>query len=154
MPPIEQIHPMLVHFPIVFVITLAALDVVLLARGREMAGRGGLADISAAVAVLAGLTAIAAYVFGDVALDVASSHGVPEARTELHETLGSISAAVLAIWALVRGWLWWRDRPAGGGVRGGIAVVELAMVALVLATAYAGGQLVFDYGVNVGRIAG
>ncbi|MEZ5774141.1 MAG: hypothetical protein R3D33_05390 [Hyphomicrobiaceae bacterium] len=143
---------MLVHFPIVFVITLAALDVVLLARGRGWPAAAALPTSRQRLRCWPGSRRSRPMCS---AMSPSTSPAPRRAEaTELHETLGSIGAAVLAIWALVRGWLWWRDRPAGGGVRGGIAVVELAMVALVLATAYAGGQLVFDYGVNVGRIAG
>ncbi|MEJ2168323.1 MAG: hypothetical protein P8X90_22630 [Desulfobacterales bacterium] len=39
---IALIHPMLVHFPIVFLITAVALDIIVLAAKKDLAGRNGL----------------------------------------------------------------------------------------------------------------
>ena len=87
--PIEQFHPIVVHFPIVFFLSLVALDAVALLRKTPIDGRGGVANLSVGLAVLAGLAAVAAFTFGDAALDVALASGVAESRLETHQFLGT-----------------------------------------------------------------
>jgi uncharacterized membrane protein len=152
--PVAHIHPIVVHFPIVFMLCLAAFDVVALARGATLSGRSCAANISAVLAALAGLSAIAAFVFGDLAFDAAIASGFTEAQLEGHEGLGTWTAILVALWAVVRVVLWWRGKRIGRGTATGIAVVEIAGAAMVVATAYFGGQLVYDLGVNVARAAG
>ena len=53
--PIEQFHPLAVHFPIVLALSLAAFDIIALARGLEISGRGAVANVSAGLAALADL---------------------------------------------------------------------------------------------------
>ncbi len=147
--PIEQLHPIVVHFPIVFFLTLAALDIFALIRNAALDGRGAIANLSAGLAVLAGLAAVVAYSLGDEALEVAVASGVPEASLETHELLGTTSAIMLAVWGLARAYIWWRQLPLGKARAGGIVLVELAISLLVILTAYYGGQLVYELGVNV-----
>jgi len=154
MPPIEQIHPLAVHFPIVFFLTLACFDLVALARGVAIGGRGAAANVSVGLAVLAGLAAIAAYAFGDVALDIAKAAGAPAAPLELHEDLGTSTAALLVAWAVLRSSAWWRRTPLSG-LRGTVVVVlEILGSLLVVTTAYFGGRLVYEFGVGVAHAAG
>jgi len=152
--PIEQFHPLIVHFPIVFLLSLAALDSFALFRNIPLDGRAGFANLSAGLAALAGLAAGIASIFGDAALDVAVAKGVAESRLETHETLGTITALALVLWGLVRAFIWWRRLPIGKGRAWGVVVVELAFSALIITTAYYGGQLVYDFGVNVAPAAG
>ncbi len=147
--PIEQFHPIAVHFPIVFFLSLVVLDAFALARKMPIDGRGGIANLSAGLAVLAGLAAAAAYSAGDAALEVAVASGVAESRLETHETLGTVTAIVLALWGVARGYAWWRQMPISNGRVWGVVLVELAVSLLIIATAFYGGQLVFDFGVNV-----
>lgn len=140
---------MVVHFPIVFALSLAAFDGYLVSRGTEIGGRGSLQGVSTAVALAAGLSALAAFAFGDMAMDIAMEGGVPESRIEMHETLGSIAAIALAVWAAFRCLLWWRDQAAQGAIKAGLIAGEIAICALIIATAYAGGDLVYQSGVNV-----
>lgn len=152
--PIEQFHPIVVHFPIVFFLSLVALDSFALFREIPIGGRGGVANLSAGLAVLAGLAAGAAYTFGDAAVDVALASGVAEARLETHQLLGTITAIVLALWGLVRAFIWWRRHPIGNGRAWGVVLAELTFSVLIITTAYYGGQLVYDFGVNVAQQAG
>lgn len=147
--PVQHIHPMLVHFPIVFFLTLTAFDLIAVLRGRDVGGRSRTGTISTSLAVLAGLSAVAAFIFGGIALDVAEQGGFHSDVAEIHESLGGITAIAFAIWALVRGFAWWRDlRPAGAAAIA-VPVIEIAGAVLLMITAYYGGQLVFGLGVNV-----
>ena len=64
-------------------------------------------------------------------------------------------AVVGLIWflALIRLFVWWRDKRLAGGIGWGFAALEVAGCALVVATAYYGGQLVYTLGVNVAHAA-
>lgn len=152
--PIEQFHPLVVHFPIVFFLSLAALDTFALFRNTPIGGRGGVANLSAGLAVLAGLAAVAAYSFGDAALDVAEASGIIEGRLGTHELLGTTTAIALAVWGLARAFIWWRQLPVSKGRAWGMVFMELAFSILIITTAYYGGQLVYEFGVNVASSVG
>jgi len=152
--PIADLHPIAVHFPIVFFLTLAAFDTVMLVRGGAISGRTCTARISMGLAALAGLTALVTYAVGDLAYDAAIASGIPEARLETHEGLGTATALALVVWALLRGYFWWRGSPIEGRVKTAAVAIELAGVLLIIVTAYFGGQLVYDLGVNVAHAAG
>ncbi|GAB2175764.1 DUF2231 domain-containing protein [Dongia sp. agr-C8] len=151
---IQHIHPILVHFPIVFFITLAVVDLVAAARGRIITGRGGLANLSLGLALAAGAFAIGSYFMGDAALEFAESGGFHSDIAEMHEALGEATAVAFAIWAVIRLGLWWRDLRLTGAGALLVSLVEVAGAALVTTTAYYGGQLVYDLGVNVAHAAG
>jgi uncharacterized membrane protein len=140
---------MLVHFPIVFFLSLAILDAIATLRGVPVTGRGGIGNVSTGLAVLAGLFAIATYIFGDMALEFAEAGGFHNDVAEIHEHLGMATAAALAVWAIIRVVAWWRNANLRGGGAALLTLVELAGAATVLATAYYGGQLVYNLGVNV-----
>jgi uncharacterized membrane protein len=146
---IAHIHPMLVHFPIVFFLTLAVLDTIATLRGIPVTGRGAIGNVSTGLAMLAGLFAIVTYVFGDIALEAAEAGGFHNDIAEIHEGLGEATAAAFAIWAVVRAVAWWRNAKLSGGGALALSLVELAGAAVVLTTAYYGGQLVYNLGVNV-----
>jgi len=151
---VQHIHPILVHFPIVFFLTLAVIDVVATARGKVMTGRGALGNVSLGLAVLAGGFAVAAYVFGGIALDFAEAGGFHSDVAETHEGLGEFTAIAFAVWAVIRIGMWWRDLRLVGAGSIVVSLIEVAGAALVITTAYYGGQLVYDLGVNVAHIAG
>jgi len=150
--PVQHIHPMLVHFPIVFFLSLAAFDVVAAWRGASLGGRSRAGTISFVLALLAGLSGLATFVFGGLAMEVAEAHGLHSAIAEIHEGLGGLTAAAFAAWALVRGFLWWRNVRLPGLARTALPLIEVAGAVLVTVTAWYGGQLVYDLGVNVGHV--
>lgn len=149
---IEYIHPMVVHFPIVLAILVTLADAVALARGTAITGRGGYASFSAGLAVLAGATAALAAVFGDAAAEIAEGRGLAQAAyeaLETHEGLGFATAAMIGAWALIRAFLWWRGIELRGSRLFGFYALGTVAAILVVVTAYFGGHLVYDAGVNV-----
>ncbi|MEO8669326.1 MAG: DUF2231 domain-containing protein [Bauldia sp.] len=152
--PTEHIHPMLVHFPIVFFLCLTAIDLVALIRGKSVTGRTALGNLSSGLAVVAGISAIVTWFFGGLALDLAEAGGFRSDVAETHEGLGTATAAVFVLWAIVRAILWWRNTRGGRAMLSGVAVVEILGVFLVSLTAYFGGELVYGLGVNVSRAVG
>lgn len=99
--------------------------------------------------MLSGLSAIVAYVFGDLAYDAAISSGVAAVNLETHEALGTWTAAFIVIWALLRGYFWWRGSPMARGSKAVAVGIEVTGALLIVTTAYFGGQLVYELGVNV-----
>ncbi|TGS90716.1 hypothetical protein EN856_38860, partial [Mesorhizobium sp. M8A.F.Ca.ET.213.01.1.1] len=74
------------------------------------------------------------------------------AIAETHESPGGITAFALLTWGVVRFALWVRNRELGS-LAIAVPVIEVAGAALVTVTAYYGGLLVYDLGVNVARAA-
>jgi uncharacterized membrane protein len=114
-------------------------------------GRGGIGNVSTGLALLAGLFAIVTYIFGDMALEFAEAGGFHSDVAEIHESLGEATAAAFAIWAIVRIVAWWRNAKLRGCSAILLSLVELSGAGVVMATAYFGGQLVYDLGVNVAQ---
>ena len=140
---------MLVHFPIVLFLLGAGLQLLVLGRGGDLAAHQCLANTAIAIVALAALSAIVAAIFGDMALDHARQLGFPQAPLERHEDFGYSTMWFFIAYAALYVLAWWRRFSLAGG-RGWVwFVVALAGVVLVLATAYFGGELVYDVGVNV-----
>jgi len=55
---------------------------------------------------------------------------------------------------LLRAFVWYRNLAISKTMTSVIVVVELALAILIVVTAFYGGQLVYEYGVNVSRPAG
>ncbi len=149
MPPVEQLHPMILHFPIVLIICLAVVDGFALWRRIPLGGRATYATFAAVIAVAAGALAMLTASLGDMAQEVAATRGFGESLTGTHEMAGNITSVLFAIWAVVRAFVWWRRMSLAGGRGVLVIAVDLALVLVVLVTAYLGGQLVYEHGVNV-----
>ncbi|MER8781221.1 DUF2231 domain-containing protein [Mesorhizobium sp. M1006] len=150
--PIQHIHPILVHFPIVLIYTLAAIDLVALAGGNAVTRKSGAGTISTFVALAAGVFALGTWFFGGLALDHAEAAGFSSDIAEIHESLGGITAFAFLIWGLVRLALWIRNREFRA-VTIAIPLIEIGGAVLVTTTAYYGGLLVYELGVNVAKTA-
>lgn len=146
---LEHIHPMLVHFPIVLALLALAFDAWSLTIGRHAQAPVVQLRTGTVVFTLGALAAIVTFVFGDMAYDIAVGKGIAPALLEDHEGWGSTTTIVFVAVAAVRLFLWWRGmdrKPAGVFLTvGGTAAVTV----MVLVTAYFGGHLVYDLGVNI-----
>jgi uncharacterized membrane protein len=149
---IQHVHPILVHFPIVLIYTLVVIDLVALVSGNTVTRRTGAGTISTFVALAAGVFAIGTWFFGGIALDHAEAAGFSSDIAEIHESLGGITAIAFVLWGLVRFALWIRDREFGK-LNIAIPLIEVAGAVLVTTTAYYGGLLVYELGVNVAKSA-
>jgi uncharacterized membrane protein len=147
--PIQLVHPTIVHFPIVFLLTALVLDCVAMMRGGDLGGAALLSRVSAGALTLAAAFGIAAFLFGDVAYDSAVAAGFPEAALETHEGLGTATMAILVALALLRLFARWRGIRLSGGRGWLVALGTLAATGIMLTAAYHGGQLVYELGVNV-----
>jgi uncharacterized membrane protein len=151
--PIQHIHPMLVHFPIVLIFLLATVDVAAMLLRKTVTGRTATGNVSTALAVLMGIFSVLAYLYGGMALTVAEAGGFHSGIAETHESLGEIVAIAASLYALVRAVLWWRDTKITGAASILAPLVAVAGLVLISTTAYYGGQLVYDLGVNVQKLS-
>jgi uncharacterized membrane protein len=151
--PIQHIHPMLVHFPIVIIFGLAVFDVIATLRGYSITGRNTAGNFSTGLAVFAAVFSVATFYFGGLALDIAEAGGFHSDVAEIHESLGEMVAIATSIYAVLRVGLWVGDIRIQNIASYIFPVAAIAGSALVAATAFYGGQLVYDLGVNVAKIA-
>jgi uncharacterized membrane protein len=146
------IHPMLVHFPIVLLITAVAMDIFLLLTNKDLANRKCLPLMALSALLLGTLSAGIAAFFGDIALDKAISLGFPSGPLETHETLAFITIAVFSLYCLLRLLALWRRYPLRGFSGWISALPGMVGLVLLIATAYYGGELVYHLGVNVAPV--
>jgi uncharacterized membrane protein len=145
---LAHIHPMLVHFPLALLPVALCVQIFALYRRVGLFGRSCPATMAVVLLVLAALAAIVAAVFGDMALDHALDTGVPLASMEEHEELGQATAVLLAVLAGVEGWCYWKS-VSGVAVERLLLLAGFMVLAVLLVTAWFGGHLVYDLGVNV-----
>jgi uncharacterized membrane protein len=146
---IALVHPMLVHFPIVLLITACSLDIIMLLIKKDLANRQCLPLVALSALLLGTLSAGIAAIFGDIALDKAISLGFPRGPLEIHETLALITIAVFSFNCLLRLLALWRRIPLRGRIGWISALPGMVGVVLLIFTAYYGGELVYHFGVNV-----
>jgi uncharacterized membrane protein len=146
---ITQIHPMLVHFPIVLFILALGLYLYMVVTKRDLAALSCL-SITAAVILVGGVvSALAAAGFGDIALDAAIDKGFPKADLEEHEELAGTTITIFAVLAVVLLAAMWKKFQLMGGKAVVFLLVVLAGTGMLIITAYHGGELVYKDGVNV-----
>jgi uncharacterized membrane protein len=151
--PITEIHPMLVHFPIVLWVSAEFIAIIQLLRGADLGSRQHW-PLTAFYALFGGtLFAVLASVFGDIALDHAIASGFREALLENHETYAISTLIIFSVHTLLRLLAIWRGYSLTG-LRGWLAELPgLAGIMLMVVTAYLGGELVYHLGVNVAATA-
>jgi len=146
---IAHIHPMLVHFPIVLYLLAVALQFLVLVRHGDLAANACLANSALAALLLAATSAVAAAFFGDIALDHAVALGFPDAPLETHASFGISTMVFMLVLSALHLAARWAHLTLIGGRGWGLMVVAVVGIALLLITAYHGGNLVYDIGVNV-----
>ena len=151
--PITEIHPMLVHFPIVLWISSEFIAVCVLLTGGDLSSGRQHWSLTAFLALLAGIAfAILAAFFGDIALDHAVAAGFPAGPLETHETFAIITICVFGLHGLIR-LLAIARRYSLSGLRGWLFELPgLIGIVLLIITAYLGGELVYHLGVNVAAV--
>lgn len=151
---VEHVHPMLVHFPIVFLLTTAAIDaLIIFVQDGDLSGRECFVRVGLATLLLGTAFAVIAAVFGDMALDIAADKGFDKAPLEEHAGLAGLTIAVFAILALAQSVATWRGMPLSGKYGKIFLASVLLGCLLLITTAYHGGNLVYDLGVNVATTA-
>jgi uncharacterized membrane protein len=149
---IVHVHPMLVHFPIVLYLLAVGLQLLVLLRRGGLAANACLANTAFGALVLAAIAAAVAAFFGDIAFDHAVALGFPQQPLNVHANLGITTMSFMIALAVVHLAARWRRWPLVGGPGWLLWVVALVGVALLIVTAYHGGNLVYQIGVNVNGV--
>lgn len=149
---LEHIHPIVVHFPIVLLLLALTLDARNGFRGDDLAGAAVPARAGRLALYGGAVAAVLAVGFGYLAQSIAIGRGFADALIEDHEGLGVTTALVFAALAIGRAAAVRSGVPLGGGRGRLVAALTALGVAVLLATAYHGGQLVYGHGVNVAGV--
>ena len=137
----ENIHPLLVHFPIAFLSAFFALDVVgTLAKKTQWRSVASwflyFGTVAAALTVIAGFIAANSVVHGE---DV---HGIMEHHENIGISVLSLSI-VLSVWRMKSGAL------IRGGANSFFLLLSALLFVLIMLGADLGGFMVYKYGVSV-----
>lgn len=149
---LTHIHPMLVHFPIVFFITATVIFLVIAIRSGNIAARECLSLTGAAILVAGLLIGYLAAFFGDIALDAAVAKGFAVPPLEHHEEMAATTLTFFSVLAVVQLFAIWKKIPVDHKRAWYFAAAAVVGVALLIFTAYLGGHLVYDIGVNVNSV--
>ncbi len=143
----HPIHPMVIHFPIAFLMTSVAFDALAFWWKPEK-----FREASLPMLVLGVITAGVAVVTGHVAEEAVEHSGIPKHALEIHETLGFATFWVFAGLLGLRVAMlleWMRQKPVLALLLGVVGVIVL------LVASYFGGDLVYRFGAGVtGRAGG
>ena len=146
---ITHIHPMLVHFPIVLLMVSLILSTYLFFNQQNIAERHSV-QIANAMALITGLVmAFVAAEFGDIALDAAVEKGFAVAPLEAHEELATATMILFSLLAAALIGALWKNIKLTGLKALVFVLVFYISTGVLLMTAYRGGNLVYQLGVNV-----
>jgi uncharacterized membrane protein len=148
---IAHVHPMVVHFPLALTPVAVAIQLYAILRGKPLFEKGCLQATAVWLMTLAALGAIAAAAFGDMAFDAALDAGVDKDIMEGHEELGMMTATILTILAIIEIVLY-RLQVKIAAIRSAGVIAGVIVVLLLITTAYFGGNLVYEEGVNVAKL--
>ena len=149
---ITHIHPMLVHFPIVFFISATLIFLVLTLKSEDLAARECLQLTGTAALAIGLLIACLAAFFGDIALDAAVAKGFAAPPLERHEEMAMVTLAVFSLLTGVAMVAIWKKIPLAHRRAWCFLAVAVIGIVLLLVTAYLGGELVYGIGVNVDSV--
>ena len=133
----HPIHPMLVPFPIAFLVGVLVVDIVFAATNDPFWARAGFFLLFAGV-----VSAVAAAAVGLV--DFLSIAYVRTLTAAWMHFLGNGLAVLLSIWSLVRRW---GDHVSGADGLG--IALSVIVVGILLVTGWLGGELAYRYRVGV-----
>ena len=137
----ESIHPLIVHFPIALLLTSFLLD-----SAGWLFKRPGLHIVGLWNLWLGTLGAAAAALSGLQAEDVVAKHSFEIGQViEWHKRLG---VATLILGCVIVGWRLWRWDQLSRLERPVSLLLALVMCVSLIAGAYLGGRLVYEFGVG------
>ena len=137
----ENIHPLLVHFPIAFIATFFALDLVgTISKNPEC--RSVASWLLYLGTVAAGFTVIAGFIAANSIAHGQNVHDIMERHEQIGVSILS-TAILLSIWRIKSGIL------PGGGANNFFLLLSALLCLLMMLGADLGGLMVYKYGVAV-----
>jgi uncharacterized membrane protein len=141
---VPNVHPLIIHFPIVLVVLASMVDLSQLVRPRA-----DLSRLATALWVLGALSAAAAFLSGRSAAQLVYIPGMAHGLVDDHWTWAMVTTGVLVVVATLRLVSSVTRTAETRTVRLLYAAAALAMVVLVQQTAERGARLVYEQGVGV-----
>ena len=142
-----NLHPMVVHFPIVLFLAACAVD----AAALLLRKRPALRTSATALYVAGAVATLAGFLSGQQAADSVQISGYVNTLLTDHADWAAIMLWFFGIYAGLRLLLWWKGR--GLVLSGAAFLVGAGGLVLVFGTAERGARLVFEHGVGVGRVS-
>ena len=142
-----NIHPMIVHFPIVLVILAVAADLIHFMRPRTR----GLEAIAPLLYLLGALSAVSAYVSGRLAATAVFTPGMAHGLVGDHEGWALATMSCFVLVAALRLGIRFTRCANTSGTRMLFLALGLAVLVMVQQTAERGARLVYEQGVGVIR---
>ena len=142
-----NIHPLIIHFPIVILIMGFLADIFGLIRNNEFAKKLGCLCLVAGTGAI-GLAALTGWLGHKTVAHADSTYTL----IEQHQELGFVALglfSLLTIWRFKTNWQW----PDKKSVLTMMIVLQLAGVSVMIRGAHLGGLLVFQHGVGVKPVA-
>ena len=133
----HPIHPMLIPFPIAFLVATLVCDLVFWQSGNPAWATGALYLLGAAL-VMAALAAVAGLT------DFLGSDRIRDLSAAWHHMIGNVLAVLLSLWN------WWRryDQGEAAVVPTGL-IISLIVVLILLYTGWRGWEMVYKHRVGV-----
>ena len=133
----HPIHPMLIPFPVAFLVGTLVVDIVFASTGDAFWARAAFWLLAAGI-VMGALAAV----FG--LIDFLAHERVRALNAAWVHFLGNAAAIVLSIWNIAQRW----NDAAAGATGLGIALSAI-VVAILLVTGWLGGELAYRYRIGV-----
>lgn len=139
-----NIHPMIIHFPIVLWLVAVLADLVLLFQSKSW-----LRNMTITLYVLGSIGALAAYLSGDQAMDIVSVPMQGEVTAGNHSDWGHYTLYFFSAYAIIRLFLFWKQWDKKKWLAVVLFILGALGMGMVAKTADLGGKLVYKYGVGI-----
>ncbi len=139
-----NIHPMIIHFPIVLWLVAVLADLVWLFQTKSW-----LRNMTITLYVLGSIGALAAYLSGDQAMDIVSVPMQGEVTAGNHSDWGHYTLYFFSAYAIIRLFLFSKQWDKKKWLAVVLFVLGALGMGMVAKTADLGGKLVYKYGVGI-----
>lgn len=138
---INNIHPLLVHFPIALLISFFMVDFI-----GSIFKKNNWRLLASGLLYLGTVSALFTVIAGFIAADSVDHSGDVHIIMERHELLG---LSILALAIILSGWRLLASEPLKGGINIFYLILSALLSILIIAGADMGGLMVYKYGVSV-----
>lgn len=143
---IPNVHPLIIHFPIVLWIIAVLADLMSLLFKKEW-----LRYSTNTLYFLGAIAALATFLSGEQAIDLVSIPMQGELTASHHSDWGHYTLYFFTAYAVIRFFLFWKQLDRIKVVAVVLFILGAVGVGIVAKTADLGGELVYKYGVGVKR---
>ncbi|MCW5900824.1 MAG: hypothetical protein KIT30_00010 [Cyclobacteriaceae bacterium] len=138
-----NIHPLLVHFPIVLFVIAVLADVSYFSLNKEW-----IRNAAVTLFTLSGLAALATYFSGKQAIDSLVVPFEAELTASSHSDWALYTLIYFGILAAIRSFLFWKNLDKKKVILSALIVLSLIGAGMLANTADKGAKLVYKYGVG------